>query len=199
MTRSVRSRALATPLALALALTMTLSACSSDDPEPGPTAPATPTDLATTSTPTTSPVHSPTQTPTAAPTTATAPAPTTGSPTSAAPTAAPGTPTPARTGDAAALAAFLPDGFPVPDEVTITGDPTRTPQQSSVKFTVPAPAETFDFYKSELPKAGYTLLPGTSDAYSPEVASGAILGESDDYRLNLLIVDDEVEIVLDYR
>lgn len=195
MTRPVRSRVLATPLAVALALTMTLSACSRDEPEPGPTSP---TETATTEPTTPTPSRTPSET-------ATTPAPTqppTQSPSPATPPATQGpgaTDTPPAGGGADELAAFLPEGFPIPEELTITGDPSRTDAQSAVTFTVPDPAATFEFYATELPKAGYTLLPGSSDHYSTEVASGAILAQSDDYSLNLLIVDDEVQVGLTRR
>lgn len=163
----------------ALALAATLTACSGDDPEPlsTTTAPTTATATETTSTPTTS------------------------SPVSATATAAPTTSAPEGTEvplgrDAAALAQLLPLGFPIPPELTIVGDPTSTDDNANVAFLVPSGAEVFEFYKTELPKAGYEFLPGTSDAYSQEVASGAIIARGEGFDVNLLVVEDDVELTL---
>lgn len=180
MTRPVLLRRAA--VTCALVLVAGLTACSGDEAEPVPTTPATtasetgtPTAPATTE-PTTA---APTETGTAAPTTA----------------APGGTATPLGR-DAAALAQLLPLDFPVPPELTILGDPTVTDDNANVMFTVPSGAEAFTFYQVELPAAGYELLPGTSDQYSTEVASGAIIARGNGFDVNLLIVEDDVEITL---
>jgi hypothetical protein len=177
MTRLVPLRRAAVVAALAAAVTLT--GCSGDDPEPTPTPEPT---TATTSTPT----DSPTTTSPVSPTATATPAPT---------TAPGGTATPLGR-DAEALAQLLPLGFPVPPELTIVGDPTSTDDNANVSFTVPSGAEVFDFYRSELPPAGFELLPGTSDIYSPEVASGAIIARGNGYDVNLLVVEDDVELTL---
>jgi hypothetical protein len=179
MTRLVSLRHAAVVAALATAVTLT--GCSGDDPEPTPTTPD-PTTATTTSTPT----DSPTTTSPVSPTATATPAPT---------TAPGGTATPLGR-DAAALAQLLPLGFPVPPELTIVGDPTSTDDNANVSFTVPSGAEVFEFYRSELPPAGFELRPGTSDIYSPEVASGAIIARGNGYDVNLLVVEDDVELTL---
>jgi hypothetical protein len=180
MTRSASLRRAAVSAAIVLAASLT--ACSGEDPEPLPTTAAPTTATTTTSTPT----DSPTTTSTASPTTATV-APT--------PTEPGGTETPLGS-DAAALAQLLPLGFPIPPELTITGDPTSTDDNANVSFTVPSGPEVFEFYKRELPEAGYEFLPGTSDIYSPEVASGAIIARGNGFDVNLLVVEDDVELTL---
>lgn len=179
MTRSASLRRVAVSAALALAATLT--ACSGEDPEPLPTT-AAPTTTATTSTPTDSP-------------TATSPVSATSTATVAPTTPPGGTETPLGR-DADALAQLLPLGFPVPPELTITGDPTSTDDNANVTFTVPSGAEVFVFYRTELPGAGFEFLPGTSDSYSPEVASGAIIARGNGYDVNLLVVEDDVELTL---
>ncbi|MBC7309794.1 MAG: hypothetical protein H5T81_07215, partial [Tetrasphaera sp.] len=47
--------------------------------------------------------------------------------------------------------------------------------------------------------AGYEILPGSSESYSTDVSSGAILAQNDERQVNLLIVDDEVEITITAR
>ena len=169
-------------VAAVLALAATLTACSDDVPEP----------LETTAAPTTT-TSTPTDTPTeSSPVSATETATTSAAPTTSEPA---GTAT-ALGDDAEALAQLLPLGFPIPPELTITGDPTSTSQNANVSFTVPSGEEAFDFYKAELPGAGYEFLPGTSDVYSTEVASGAIIARSDEFDLNLLVVEDDVELTL---
>jgi hypothetical protein len=176
--------------AVAVVGVLTLGACSTEAPDdPGPTATTSPTTTPTTATTTPEPT---TQSPTAPPTTprrspTTAPQPTT--------TAPAATPTPDG-GDAAALAELLPEGFPLPPELTIIGDPTVTADNVNVAFTVPSGAEAFDFFLAEVPAAGYELQPGTSGEYSPEVASGAILARGNGWDVNLLVVEDDVEITL---
>lgn len=167
-------------------LTLTLAACSGDEaPEPTPTT-ATQTDTPAAPT-TTAPA------PTTPPQTATA----TASPTE---TTEPASPVEVPTeGAGPDEALFLPDGFPVPEELTVTGDPTATADAWQVAFLVPDPTVAFDFYRTTLPEAGYELLPGTSETYSTEVFSGAILAQSDEHDVNLLLVDDEVEITITRR
>lgn len=97
------------------------------------------------------------------------------------------------------LRAFLPEGFPIPEELTITGDPTATARNVNVTFTVPDAVEAFDFFETQLPEAGYEILPGSSESYSTDVSSGAILAQNDERQVNLLIVDDEVEITITAR
>lgn len=167
--------------ALALACAGTLGGCSDDAPEPQPSGSATSSASSTTSTP------SETAT-TSSPVSATATSTT-------APATPDGTATPSGR-DAAALAELLPLGFPIPPELEIIGDPTSTADNANVTFTVPSGAEAFDFYKAELPGAGYEFLPGTSDVYSPEVASGAIIARSEEFDLNLLVVENDVELTL---
>jgi hypothetical protein len=167
----------------ALVLAAGLAACSGEEVEPVPTTPAT-----------TSETSTPSETESPEPTTA-APTPTeTG-------TAAPTTATPGGTAtelgrDAAALAQLLPLDFPIPPELTIIGDPTSTDDNANVAFTVPSGAEAFAFYQVELPAAGYELQPGTSNQYSTEVASGAIIARGNGFDVNLLVVEDDVEITL---
>lgn len=180
MTRSPLHRRAALPAALALAAVI-VTGCSGADPEP------TPAPTATSSTTTASPTQTPTETASESPT-----ADPTQSPTTPAPG---GTQTPLGT-DAAALAQLLPLGFPIPPELTILGDPTSTDDNANVTFTVPSGAEAFDFYMAELPEAGFEMLPGTSDIYSTEVASAAIIARSSDFNLNMLIVEDDVELTL---
>ena len=185
MTRPVLLRRAAAGCALVLVVGLT--ACSEDEVEPVPTTPATTASETATPTPTETATESPTTEPSAAPTeTATA------APTTAAPG---GTATPAGR-DAAALAELLPLEFPVPPELTILGDPTVTDDNANVMFTVPSGADAFVFYRTELPAAGYEFLPGTSDRYSPEVASGAIIARGNGFDVNLLVVEDDVEITL---
>lgn len=173
-------------VAAALALATTLTACSGEEPEPLTTTSASTTSSATTTatatdSPTTSPPASATATATTSP-----------------PTPPAGTATPLGR-DAEALAQLLPLDFPIPPELTIIGDPTSTPDNANVAFTVPSGAEAFDFYKAELPGAGYEFLPGTSDVYSTEVASGAIIAQGDEFDLNLLVVENDVELTLTRR
>lgn len=170
-------------VALALASAVTLAGCSDDAPEPVATTSATATASPTTSTPSDPPT---TSSPVSATETATM------SPTESAPE---GTATPLGR-DAEALAQLLPLGFPIPPELTITGDPTSTPDNANVAFTVPSGEAAFDFYKAELPAAGYEFLPGTSDVYSTEVASGAIIARGEEFDLNLLVVENDVELTL---
>jgi len=185
MTRSaVRRRASLrrAAVAAALGLAVTLTACSGEEPEPATAVATTATTTATTSTPTGS-------------ATATSPVSVTSTATVAPTTAPEGTATPLGS-DAAALAQLLPLGFPIPPELTITGDPTSTDDNANVTFTVPSGAEAFAFYRSELPVAGFELLPGTSDVYSTEVASGAIIARGEGFDVNLLVVEDDVELTL---
>ncbi|KAB7743311.1 hypothetical protein GA707_14525 [Nostocoides sp. F2B08] len=71
-----------------------------------------------------------------------------------------------------------------------------TDDNANVMFTVPSGAEAFVFYRTELPAAGYEFLPGTSDQYSTEVASGAIIARGNGFDVNLLVVEDDVEVTL---
>ena len=64
---------------------------------------------------------------------------------------------------------------------------------------MPDAVEAFEFFKAELPAAGYDILPGSSDSYSTDVSSGALLAQDEDFQVNLLIVDDEVEITITPR
>ncbi|NLJ54657.1 MAG: hypothetical protein GX344_11085 [Intrasporangiaceae bacterium] len=208
MTHAVRTRWAAA--LLAGALTVTLSACSGDPDEPAPTSPVVTSEPATTeptgeatadptdeeTEPSTEPSEPATTTPATATATVTedepeAPAGGTTGPQPAGP--------PTEGAGADALAAIMPEGFPLPDDLTITGDPTATAENWNVGFTVPSPVEAFDFFLRELPAAGYELRPGTSEAYSPEVSSGAILAQSEAHDVNLLIVDDQVEITITTR
>lgn len=210
MTHAFRTRWAAALLTGALAVT--LSACSGDPDEPAPTSPVVTTEPASpTETATDEPTEEPTETATtAAPATETAGADPTDEATDdtdgSDPTGTAGsTPGPQPTGPptegagAPELATIMPDGFPLPEDLTITGDPTATAENWNVAFTVPDPEEAFEFFLRELPEAGYELQAGTSDHYSPEVSSGAILAQSDDYDVNLLIVDDQVEITITTR
>lgn len=182
MTMAVRGGA----AAVAILLSFTLAACSDDEvPAAVETHTEAPSPTATVTTPAATP--DPTETPTE-----TAPPTETAEPTSAASV-------PAEGAGPAEVAEFLPEGFPIPDELTVTGDPTATEDNWQVRFSVPDPSATFDFYRTALPEAGYELLPGTSETYSTEVFSGAILAQSDEHDLNLLIVDDEVEITITRR
>ncbi|MFN2318545.1 MAG: hypothetical protein ABR500_02535 [Dermatophilaceae bacterium] len=183
MTRPALLRRVA--VAAALGLAVTLTACSGDDPG----------ELTTTASPT--PTASPTETATSTATDSpTATPPVSATATDPAETTAPGQTPPAPGSDAERLAELLPEGFPIPPELTITGDPTSTADNANVSFTVPSGAEVFDFYKAELPEAGYEFLPGTSDSYSTEVASGAIIARGNGYDLNLLVVEDDVVLTL---
>lgn len=218
MTIAVRTRWPA--VLLAGVLSIALSACSGDPDEPAPTSPVVATESETpvpTDTPTDEPTTEPTddqsEEPTAASTDMTTPVQTESAPepesTDDAPTS--GGPTDDGTGGsqpggaptegagAAALATIMPEGFPLPEDLTIQGDPTATADNWNASFTVPSPVDTFDFYLRELPEAGYELQPGTSDRYSPEVNSGAILARSETHDVNLLMVDDEVEITITTR
>ena len=191
MTRASRTRAGGILSAALLALTV--SACSGDPVEPTPTTPTTTVEETTeapqTEEPTTEPTTpQPTQTEEA-----------TTAPTAEATETATTVPPPTAGAGGGELAAFLPAGFPIPDELTITGDPTATAENWQVTFTVPDPVETFDFYLEQLPAAGYDLQAGTSEAYSREVSSGAILASDGTRDVNLLIVDDEVEISITTR
>lgn len=164
-------------------LALVLVGCSGDDePEPSQTQTATTTPASTsTSTPTVS-VATPAPTETSTPTETTSP--------ESVPTEGAGP---------EELAEFLPQGFPVPAELAVVGTPTASADAWQVTFMVPDPAATFDFYRAALPEAGYELLPGTSDAYSSEVLSGAILAQSEVHDVNLLVVDDEVELAITLR
>src|SRR5690606_19064208 len=152
----------------------TLTACSGGDPDDGSTEATTPVVTETATDPETS-TDEATEEPedetgddgTAAPTDA-------GSPTITGEVPPEEIPTdiPVAGGGAEDLAAFLPQGFPIPEELTITGDPTATAENWRVTFTVPDPAGTFDFFLEALPEAGFELRAGTSDAYNPDVASG---------------------------
>lgn len=178
-------------LAALATLVASLAACSGDDAgaDPGATTSATVTE---TTAPDGVPSETPTQTtsPTQTGTAASTPADTaSGSPTDV----------PTVGGGAADLRGFLPVGFPIPDTLTITGDPAATEQNFNVTFTVPDAVEAFEFFKTELPEAGYQLLPGSSDSYSTDVSSGALLAQDEEFKVNLLIVDDEVEITITRR
>lgn len=177
------------PLAIAtlsLALAATLSACSDDATTPVATSSATSAATASATRTTSTPTDTPT---TSSPVSATATS------TTSPPTAPEGTATPLGR-DAAALAELLPLGFPIPPELEIVGDPTSTADNANVTFTVPSGPEVFAFYRSELPAAGFEFQPGTSDVYSTEVASGAIIARSEEFDLNLLVVDNDVELTL---
>ena len=177
-------------LAALVTLVVTLAACSDDDAVADPTTtPASPTE--TTESVRSEPTETATQTesPTASATTSTPRGTATDAPTVV----------PQAGGGAEELRAFLPAGFPIPDTLTITGDPTATEQNYNVTFTVPDAVQAFEFFKTELPEAGYAILPGSSDSYSTDVSSGAILAQDDDFRVNLLIVDNEVEITITRR
>ena len=208
MTHAVRTRWAATLLTGALAVT--LAACSGEPDEPAPTSPVLTTEPASPE-PTEEPTEDPTDEPTEAETEQASEEPTDAA-TGTSPEADPQTEAtddatsgsqpvgpPTAGAGAAALAAIMPDGFPLPEELTIQGDPTATLDNWNVSFTVPDPQDTFDFFLRALPEAGYELQPGTSDRYSPEVSSGAILARSDIRDVNLLIVDDEVEITITAR
>lgn len=163
-------------------LALALAGCSGDDePEPAETPTQSATTTPVTPTPTqTTPV--PTATETSTPTETESPA--------AAPTEGAGP---------EELAAFLPEGFPIPEELAIVGEAMATTDTWRVTFTVSDPAATFDFYRSALPEAGYELRPGTSDAYSAEVLSGAILAQSEAHDVNLLVVNGEVDLAISLR
>lgn len=215
MTNAVRTRWSAALLAGVLAVA--LSACSGDPDEPAPTSPVVTESEAPE--PTDTPIDTPTDEPTAAPTDDQSEEPTADATDTPAPTPTPAqtesTPEPESTDDgtggpqpggaptegagAAALATIMPDGFPLPEDLTIKGDPTATAENWNASFTVPSPVDTFEFYLRELPEAGYQLQPGTSERYSPEVSSGAILAQSETHDVNLLMVDDEVEITITTR
>lgn len=177
-------------LAALATLVVSLAACSGDDAgaDPTTTTPASPT---ATMEPSSSP--SATRTPTQGTDTSAG----TSTPDETA-TDAPGD-VPTAGGGAEDLRAFLPVGFPVPEMLTITGDPTATEDNFNVTFTVPDAVAAFEFFKTELPEAGYEILPGSSDSYSTDVSSGALLAQDDDFKVNLLIVDNEVEITITPR
>ncbi|MDO5503407.1 MAG: hypothetical protein Q4G67_09575 [Actinomycetia bacterium] len=91
---------------------------------------------------------------------------------------------------------MLPLELPIPPELTITNDPTATADNANVHYAVPSGAEAFDVLRGGLEDAGFELLPGTSDVYSTDVRSGAILARGEGFDINILIVEDDVEMTV---